>query len=66
MGAAAIVLEFEPLLWLGDVPILWATLAVAAVYISLNEGIANWQAVWCSIGFLVLALTLRQARGAPG
>jgi glucan 1,3-beta-glucosidase len=42
-----------------------ATLAVAAVYISLNEGISNWQAVWCSIGFLVLALTLRQARGAP-
>jgi glucan 1,3-beta-glucosidase len=43
-----------------------ATLAVAAVYISLNEGISNWQAVWCSIGFMVLALTLRQARGAPG
>jgi glucan 1,3-beta-glucosidase len=42
------------------------TLAGAAVYIVLNEGFANWQAVWFGAALLALALTLRQARDAPG
>jgi exo-beta-1,3-glucanase (GH17 family) len=42
-----------------------ATLALAAIYIALNESLANWQAIWFSIGLIALALTLRQERGAP-
>ena len=43
-------------------------LALSAVYISLNEGFANWQALWFCGGLAVLALTLRwgiSARDAP-
>jgi exo-beta-1,3-glucanase (GH17 family) len=42
------------------------TLAGSAVYIALNEGFANWQALWFSAALLALALTLLQARDAPG
>jgi exo-beta-1,3-glucanase (GH17 family) len=40
-------------------------LAVCAVYIAINETIANWQALWLCAGFLGLALILSQARDAP-
>ena len=43
-----------------------ATLAGAAVYIVLNESFANWQALWFCAGLIALALTLVQARAAPG
>ena len=36
------------------------------VYIAFNEGFANWQALWFCAGLIALALTLLQARGAPG
>jgi hypothetical protein len=42
-----------------------ATLAAAAVYIVLNEGLANWQASWFSAGVLAVALILVQERVAP-
>jgi exo-beta-1,3-glucanase (GH17 family) len=42
-----------------------ATLTAAAVYIVLNEGLANWQAVWFAAGLIALALILAQARGVP-
>lgn len=41
------------------------TLAGSAVYIALNEGFANWQALWFSASLLALAFTLVQARDAP-
>ena len=41
-------------------------LAVSAVYIALNEGFANWQALWFCADLLGLALILAQARDAPG
>jgi glucan 1,3-beta-glucosidase len=43
-----------------------ATLALSAVYIVLNETLANWQAVWFCAGLFALALTLWRARDAPG
>jgi hypothetical protein len=43
-----------------------ATLALAAIYIVLNEGFANWQSLWFCAGLIALALTLLQARDAPG
>jgi exo-beta-1,3-glucanase (GH17 family) len=43
-----------------------ATLALSAVYIVLNESLANWQAAWFCAGLIALALTLLQARDAPG
>lgn len=43
-----------------------ATLAPAAVYIALNEGFANWQAIWLAAALLALAATLLRARDAPG
>ena len=43
-----------------------AMLAAAALYVIGNESLANWQAVWFSAGLLALALTLLQARAAPG
>jgi glucan 1,3-beta-glucosidase len=36
-----------------------------AVYIALNEGFANWQALWLAGAFLVLAVTLVWRRGGP-
>jgi hypothetical protein len=41
------------------------TLALSATYIVLNEGLANWQALWFCAGLVALALTLLQARDAP-
>ncbi len=43
-----------------------ATLAAAALYIILNETVANWQSLWFCAGVLAFALTLLQARDAPG
>jgi glucan 1,3-beta-glucosidase len=41
------------------------TLAIAAVYIVLNEGFANWQALWLGAGLAGLALTLLQVPDVP-
>ena len=43
-----------------------AVLAVAAVYIAINETLANWQALWLCAGFLGLVFILSRARDAPG
>jgi exo-beta-1,3-glucanase (GH17 family) len=40
-------------------------IAVAAVYIVLNESFANWQALWFGGALLALAFILAQARTAP-
>jgi len=42
-----------------------AVLAVCAVYVAINETIANWQALWLCAGFLGLAFILSRARDAP-
>jgi glucan 1,3-beta-glucosidase len=42
-----------------------ATLALSAVYIVLNETLANWQALWFAAALLVLAISLLPERGAP-
>jgi glucan 1,3-beta-glucosidase len=42
------------------------TLALSAVYIAVNEGFANWQALWFGAGVIALTCTLLQARDAPG
>jgi len=39
-------------------------LAGSAVYIGVNEGRDNWQSLWTCAGYLLLALTLWQARAA--
>jgi hypothetical protein len=43
-----------------------AVLAVCAVYIAINETVANWQALWLCAGFVGLAFILSRARDAPG
>jgi glucan 1,3-beta-glucosidase len=43
-----------------------AVLALAAVYIALNETFANWQAIWLCAGLVGLAVILVRARDAPG
>lgn len=43
-----------------------ALLALSTVYIVLNEGFANWQAVWFCTVSAALAFTLLRARGVPG
>ena len=43
-----------------------AVLALSAVYVVLNEGFANWQAVWFCAVLAALAFTLVRVRGAPG
>jgi len=40
-----------------------ATLAAGAVYIVLNEGLANWQALWFGVALVGLAFTLLRSRG---
>jgi hypothetical protein len=40
------------------------TLAGSAVYIVLNEGFANWQALWFGAVLIVLAFTLDRLRDA--
>ena len=42
-----------------------AVLAIAAVYIAINETIANWQALWLCAGFAGLAVILSRVRAAP-
>jgi len=46
--------------------VMAAALAGSALYVALNEGFANWQALWFSAGLLLFAFTLLQARDAPG
>jgi glucan 1,3-beta-glucosidase len=46
--------------------VLAAVLAACAVYIALNEGFANWQALWLAAALAVFALTLLRLRAAPG
>jgi glucan 1,3-beta-glucosidase len=41
-------------------------LVLSALYIAVNEGLPNWQALWFSAGLLAMAFTLLQARDAPG
>ncbi len=41
-----------------------AVLATTSVWISLNEGFANWQALWLCGAFLALAVTLLRVRDA--
>jgi exo-beta-1,3-glucanase (GH17 family) len=43
-----------------------AVLAVCAVYIAINETLANWQALWLSLGLIGLAVILVRTRAAPG
>ena len=40
------------------------TLAGSAVYIVLNEGFANWQALWFGAVLIVLAVTIDRLRDA--
>jgi hypothetical protein len=42
-----------------------AVLAVAAVYIAINETVANWQALCLCAGFVGLVFILSRARDAP-
>ena len=42
-----------------------ATLALSAVYIVLNETLANWQALWFAVGLLLLAVSLLPEQAAP-
>ncbi len=42
------------------------TLALSAIYIVVNEGLANWQAIWLGAIFMALAITLWRARDARG
>ena len=41
-----------------------AVLAASAIYIALNEGVDNWQAVWVSAILAALAITLFRSRDA--
>jgi glucan 1,3-beta-glucosidase len=46
--------------------VMAGALALCAAYIAVNEGFANWQALWCCGALLALALTLLRLRAAPG
>jgi exo-beta-1,3-glucanase (GH17 family) len=46
--------------------VMAALLGLSAVYILVNETVANWQALWLCAGLAALALTLGLARDAPG
>jgi exo-beta-1,3-glucanase (GH17 family) len=41
--------------------VMAATLMLSAIYIVLNEGVANWQACWFGAGLIALAVTLVRA-----
>jgi glucan 1,3-beta-glucosidase len=43
-------------------------LVIASAYIAFNEGIANWQALWTCLVYVMLGITLWRARAAqsPG
>jgi exo-beta-1,3-glucanase (GH17 family) len=43
-----------------------AILSGSALFIVVNEGIANWQALWFAGLLIVLALTVLRVRAAPG
>jgi exo-beta-1,3-glucanase (GH17 family) len=43
-----------------------AVLAGSGLFIIVNEGIANWQALWFAGLLIVLALTVLRVRAAPG
>jgi glucan 1,3-beta-glucosidase len=43
-----------------------AVLTGSAVFVTLNEGIANWQALLLATLLLLLALTVVRAKAAPG
>jgi len=43
-----------------------AILLSSALFIIVNEGGANWQAMWFSGLLIVLALTVLRTRAAPG
>jgi glucan 1,3-beta-glucosidase len=43
-----------------------AMLAASAVYIAINETLANWQALWLAAGLIGLAVILVRARDVPG
>jgi glucan 1,3-beta-glucosidase len=43
--------------------VLAGLLALSAIYVSINEGFANWQSDWTCGIYLVLAATLFRARG---
>src|SRR5262249_50086805 len=45
--------------------IMAGTLALSALYLLVNEGVANWQACWFSAGLLMLALILVRVPAAP-
>ena len=46
--------------------VMSAALGGSAVYIAVNEGFANWQALWFSAVLFLFAATLLRERGAPG
>lgn len=41
-------------------------LALCAVVIIINEGVANWQAIWCCATLVAVAISLARARAVPG
>ena len=41
-----------------------AIIAICAVYVAINETVANWQALWLCAGFIGLAFILSRARDA--
>src|SRR5262249_41079848 len=43
-----------------------SVLVASAIYIGINETVANWQALLFCAGLAILALTLVRARAAPG
>jgi len=43
-----------------------AVLALSAIYIVLNESVANWQALWFCAVLAGLGFILLRVRGAPG
>jgi hypothetical protein len=45
--------------------VMAAVLGVSALYIVLDETLANWQALWFCAGLCALALTLGLARDEP-
>jgi hypothetical protein len=45
--------------------VMAATLGASAVYIVLNEGLANWQALWLAAALAALAVSLLRLRAEP-
>ena len=55
--------QFTKLASSGRFPAFAGVLAISAVYTGFNEGSSNWQSLWTCAIYLLLALTLWQARG---